>query len=91
MTATYDTFAQFYDLEYGHKDNDLDFYIDIAKQYGDPILEVGVGTGRVAFELAARGCHVHGVDNSKKMLQAAENILNDYEDHARQFLSLIHI
>jgi SAM-dependent methyltransferase len=35
-----------------------------------PILELGVGTGRVALPLVARGLEVHGVDSSPDMIDA---------------------
>jgi len=34
-----------------------------------PALELGVGTGRVAIPLAARGVAVHGIDGSQAMLE----------------------
>jgi SAM-dependent methyltransferase len=34
-----------------------------------PALELGIGTGRVALELAARGVEVHGVDASPAMVE----------------------
>ena len=36
------------------------------------VLELGVGTGRLAIPLAARGCTVHGVDASPEMLDALD-------------------
>jgi SAM-dependent methyltransferase len=36
---------------------------------GGPVLELGVGTGRIALPLAARGLEVHGVDASPAMLE----------------------
>ncbi len=69
--APYDRFAPFYDLEYGHKENDLDFYLDIAETFGTPVLEIGVGTGRVALDLSHNGFEVWGIDNSLEMLKAA--------------------
>jgi SAM-dependent methyltransferase len=36
---------------------------------GGPVLELGVGTGRVAIPLAARGIPVHGIDLSERMLE----------------------
>lgn len=42
------------------------FLADLA---GDgPALELGIGTGRVALPLAARGVEVHGIDASRKMV-----------------------
>ena len=35
---------------------------------GGPVLELGVGTGRIALPLAARGLEVHGIDASARML-----------------------
>lgn len=35
---------------------------------GGPVLELGVGTGRLALPLAARGVEVHGVDASPEMV-----------------------
>lgn len=35
-----------------------------------PVLELGVGTGRVALPLAARGLEVHGIDSSPEMIAA---------------------
>ncbi len=34
-----------------------------------PVLELGVGTGRVALPLAARGLEVHGIDASRAMVR----------------------
>lgn len=36
---------------------------------GGPVLELGVGTGRLAVPLAARGVEVHGIDNSPAMVE----------------------
>lgn len=36
---------------------------------GGPVLELGVGTGRLAIPLARRGLEVHGVDGSPAMLK----------------------
>lgn len=82
MTALYDAFARFYDLEYGHKDNDLDFYLNLAQKIDGPVLEVGSGTGRVSFDLARDGIEVVGVENSSDMLTAAENNRQQYESES---------
>jgi SAM-dependent methyltransferase len=37
---------------------------------GGSVLELGVGTGRLAIPLAARGLEVHGIDGSPEMLAA---------------------
>jgi len=46
----------------------------IAEQIGTPsrVLELGVGTGRIALPVASAGCEVFGVDLSSHMLQALQ-------------------
>ena len=70
---TYRLAAKFYDL-FGSK-NDLDFYRELALQTGNKALELGVGTGRVAIELAKAGITVVGIDNSVYMLRVAREKL----------------
>lgn len=89
MKAEYDTFAPFYDLEYGHKENDLDFYLDLAEEFNDPILEIGVGTGRVALDLAYEGFQVTGIDNSQKMLNIAQDNLETLPQEKRSLIEFI--
>jgi SAM-dependent methyltransferase len=40
---------------------------------GDRVLDVGCGTGRHAHELARRGCHVHGIDISRRFVDIARS------------------
>jgi SAM-dependent methyltransferase len=44
----------------------LDFLADLAR--GGNALELGIGTGRIALPLAARGVRVHGIDLSPDMV-----------------------
>jgi SAM-dependent methyltransferase len=39
----------------------------------DPVLEIGIGTGRIALPLAERGVSVHGIDLSRNMLEVLRN------------------
>jgi SAM-dependent methyltransferase len=48
---------------------DVNFYIQAAKKTGGPILELGVGTGRVALPMANAGLKVTGLDTSSAMLR----------------------
>jgi SAM-dependent methyltransferase len=50
---------------------DVMFYGDAARQYGDPILELGCGTGRITMELAEAGKRITGLDLSERMLERA--------------------
>jgi len=41
-------------------------------KFGSHLLDLATGTGSVALEFAARGCHVTGIDRSQAMLDEAE-------------------
>ncbi len=73
----YDDFALFYDLEYGDKKEDVDFYLDVASHYGDPVLELGAGTGRISNELANAGYEVIALDSSGPMLKRLRSKIKD--------------
>jgi SAM-dependent methyltransferase len=69
--STYgDRFADVYDDWYGDRAEPTGM-VDLVAELAGPlgrVLELGVGTGRLALPLAARGLHVHGVDASAAML-----------------------
>ena len=54
---------------------DLPMILEVAKQAKGPVLELGVGPGRVAIALARSGHQVVGVDNSRAMLAALQKRL----------------
>ena len=68
--SDYDSFADIYthwtDTSASARAN-LSFYIDDTAAVG-PVVELGVGDGRIAVDAAARGCDVIGVDASSAML-----------------------
>jgi len=64
----YAALARYYDLENADFTEDLDYWLELADEAGDPILELGCGTGRVLLNLARRGHAVTGLDNSPEML-----------------------
>lgn len=67
----YAAIARFYDLEYGARQEDVDFYLNLARRTGGPILDGGAGTGRVAFPLARAGFAVVALESSPAMLALA--------------------
>lgn len=67
---SYAVAAKYYDGAYGAMRDltDAPFYLDLAKESGGPVLEIGCGTGRVLLPTAREGIEIHGVDNSAPML-----------------------
>lgn len=50
---------------------EIPFWIDLATQFGNPILELCCGTGRIAIPLAEKGFQVTGLDSAQSMLAEA--------------------
>ena len=48
---------------------DVAFYLEEARRSGGPVVELGVGTGRIAVPIAADGIRVIGVDSSRGLLE----------------------
>lgn len=69
--AAFDRFARFYDNDYRFYDDDLQCILDLAQECGDPVLELGCGTGRALLPLAAMGHNVTGIDISPGLLDVA--------------------
>lgn len=69
--GTADAIARLYDLDLSEFDGDLDLYTALAQRTGGPILELAVGTGRIAVPLAEAGYEVVGVDLDAAMLRRA--------------------
>jgi SAM-dependent methyltransferase len=61
--------AAYYDKTYGSRRADVEYYVALAKKTRGPVLEYGVGNGRVALKLAQAGVDVVGVDASREMLR----------------------
>jgi SAM-dependent methyltransferase len=61
-----------YDLVFTHEQSDVAFYTGLARASGGPVLEIGIGTGRVALPIARSGISVVGIDRSEEMLAALE-------------------
>lgn len=69
--------VRFYDLFNGDAGlngpvkGDVKFYIECAKEFGGPVLEIATGTGRVLWPIAKAGFDIVGVDISDQMLALA--------------------
>jgi SAM-dependent methyltransferase len=78
----YARLPELYDLEHAGFTGDIDLYLRLAEVVGDPILELGCGTGRVLRPLAAAGHRVTGIDRSRPMLDRARSALQVHvEEH----------
>jgi SAM-dependent methyltransferase len=67
--SLYDSIAELYDPWSRSVTEDVRFYVDEAKRAGGPIVELAIGTGRIAIPTAAEGIRVIGVDSSPGMLE----------------------
>lgn len=80
-----------HEVECGSYRADLGLWLGLAAQLGDPILEIGAGTGRVALELARAGHRVCALDSDPVLLAelsrrargvAVRTVLADARDFA---------
>ncbi|HEX9090209.1 MAG TPA: class I SAM-dependent methyltransferase [Anaerolineales bacterium] len=62
-------FPLLYHAHHSHYQEDLPFWLALAAHAGDPLLELGCGTGRVLMPLAQAGYHTTGLDNDLSMLK----------------------
>jgi SAM-dependent methyltransferase len=58
----------YYAATYAARVDDVRFYVALARQSGGPMLEYGIGNGRIAIPVARDGVEVVGVDHSREML-----------------------
>ncbi len=85
-----------YEAEVAPFHADLNWYVKRVRELGQPVLELGCGTGRLLFLLAASGIEIDGLDNSVPMLARAKtralllgptisNRVNLYQKDMRSF------
>ena len=69
LASAYDAIARLYDPWSRSVVEDVAFYVEEASRAAPgPVVELGVGTGRIAVPVAAAGVAVIGVDSSAAML-----------------------
>lgn len=76
--AEYDVWAPDYDDWAAEMTEDVPFYVELAREAAEPIVELGVGTGRVAIPIAREtGKRVIGIDSSPAMLEVGRERAGD--------------
>lgn len=65
----YLNFPILYHAHHSLHPEDIPFWLELSAQQGDPILELGCGTGRVLLPLAQAGHRLVGFDRDRDMLQ----------------------
>ncbi|MDX6515422.1 MAG: hypothetical protein QOH73_1088 [Gaiellaceae bacterium] len=74
--SAYDSFAADYDVWAAEMTGDVGWYVALAQEAEEPIVELAVGTGRVAGAIAREtGKRVVGIDQSPAMLAVARKHL----------------
>ncbi|HEV2006386.1 MAG TPA: class I SAM-dependent methyltransferase [Candidatus Limnocylindrales bacterium] len=84
-----DALARLYDLDLSEDPGDVDLYVALADRGDGPIVELAVGTGRIAVPLAAAGHGVVGVDLDPAMLARAAVRARESGPGAVQRLALV--
>src|SRR5438046_5210536 len=88
----YDSFiADYYDESpvVSGRLQDVAFYRDAVREFGDPVLELGCGTGRITMALAEAGKRITGLDLSERMLERAVKKRAALRVEARERLHLM--
>lgn len=83
MTDTLYEEAAYYRMLFRERTHDTRFY-RAACAGQTPVMELGVGDGRMATALARAGHDVRGIDLSESMLEALEERLADEPEQVRQ-------
>ena len=72
----YKLWAEWYDVVHALAvAGEAPFYVEQARESGGPVLEIGVGTGRIAIPMAQAGIDVTGIDLYEPMLAKAREKL----------------
>jgi SAM-dependent methyltransferase len=88
FTGIYPDFvARFYDTIYSNLRSDVDssFYLKKIKETKGPVLEIGVGTGRLFIPAIQSGADIYGMDVSPSMIKVLKAKL-DKKYHGRIFV-----
>jgi SAM-dependent methyltransferase len=82
--------ARLYDWEHDSFQADVDFYVQLARRTGGPVLELACGSGRVLSGIGREGLSVVGVDRSEAMLERARTRLEGARNAATLVAADLH-
>ena len=85
--AHYDD-PSYYTSTYRRRIDDVQFYVTLAEKSGGPVLEYGVGNGRIALPVARHGVAVTGIDMSRAMLDDFRKRLLDEPPEIQKRITL---
>ncbi len=83
--ATYDAQAALAPIA-----GDVEFYVALARETGGPVLDLGGGTGRVAWPLAEAGFDVTTLDLSEPMLDQSRRKAAEHDPEVAGRVSFVH-
>lgn len=86
----FDHIASFYDTMYSGRKDDVNFYVNLSKDIGGPVLECGCGTGRVLLPIAKSGLEIWGIDGSRAMLDVANTKLTRLKPEIQTRIHMSH-
>jgi SAM-dependent methyltransferase len=79
----------YYAATYARRVDDVAFYVGLAERTVGPVLEYGVGNGRIALPMARHGVTVVGVDHSRAMLADLRERLRTEAQDVRSRVTLV--
>jgi SAM-dependent methyltransferase len=82
------TTAEYYDSFHSNRREDVEFWSNVARRIGGPVLEIGCGTGRVGLEIARSGIDIYGIDQSEAILDVFRAKLTAEPKDVRQRVRL---
>lgn len=77
MNSAYQ-WPDYYDWTSPTENEDVLYYVELAKETGGPVLELGCGTGRCSLAIAREGIEVVGLDLSREMLNRAKQKADEF-------------
>lgn len=89
MKVKHLTPGEMYDYEHCGRNQDINFYTEIATQQKGSILDIGCGTGRISIPLAQQGFFVTCIDKSDDMLNHFKKKIR-YKPKVKRNLEIIN-